>query len=48
MKGAFTAGWEYDKVFGELPRGSTGGRFALALGLGALLLAGMLRLGRRP
>jgi Ca-activated chloride channel family protein len=31
-------GWQYDKVFGELPQGSTGSRFALALGLGALLL----------
>ena len=32
------AGWEYDKVFGELPQGSTGSRFALVLGLAALLL----------
>jgi Ca-activated chloride channel family protein len=32
------AGWEYDKVFGELPQGSTGSRLALALGLTALLL----------
>src|SRR6185503_2895194 len=31
-------GWEYDKVFGELPQGATGSRFALALGLCALLL----------
>ncbi len=35
-------GWEYDKVFGQLPQGSTGSRFALALGLAALLLAGAL------
>jgi Ca-activated chloride channel family protein len=35
-------GWEYDKVFGELPQGSTGSRLALALGLGALLLGGAL------
>jgi Ca-activated chloride channel family protein len=35
-------GWVYDKVFGELPQGSTGSRFALALGLAALLLAGGL------
>jgi Ca-activated chloride channel homolog len=32
-------GWEYDKVFGELPQGSTNSRFALALGVCALLLA---------
>jgi Ca-activated chloride channel family protein len=32
------AGWDYDKVFGELPQGSTGSRFALVLGLAALLL----------
>jgi Ca-activated chloride channel family protein len=32
------AGWEYDKVFGELPQGSTGSRFAIALGLAGLLL----------
>jgi Ca-activated chloride channel family protein len=38
-------GWEYDKVFGELPQGSTGSRFALALGLCALLLGfALLRL----
>ena len=39
-------GWEYDKVFGELPQGSTGSRFALALGLCALL-AGAALLARR-
>jgi Ca-activated chloride channel homolog len=38
-------GWEYDKVFGELPQGSTGSRFALALGLCALVLGfALLRL----
>jgi Ca-activated chloride channel family protein len=40
-------GWVYDKVFGELPQGSTGSRFALALGLAALLLAGGLFRNRR-
>jgi len=40
-------GWVYDKVFGELPQGSTGSRFALALGLAALLLAGGLFRSRR-
>ena len=40
------AGWEYDKVFGELPVGSTGSRFAVALGMW-LLLAGALLLRRR-
>jgi len=39
-------GWEYDKVFGELPQGSTGSRFALALGFCALL-AGAALLARR-
>jgi len=40
-------GWVYDKVFGELPQGSTGSRFALVLGLAALLLAGGLFRNRR-
>jgi Ca-activated chloride channel family protein len=40
------AGWEYDKVFGELPQGSTGSRFAIVLGVGLLLL-GTLVLRRR-
>jgi Ca-activated chloride channel family protein len=40
------AGWEYDKVFGELPQGSTGSRFAIVLGVGLLLL-GTLLLRRR-
>lgn len=35
-------GWEYGKVFGELPQGSTGSRFALVLGLLALLLGSAL------
>jgi Ca-activated chloride channel family protein len=35
-------GWVYDKVFGELPTGSTGSRFALALGLATLLLGAAL------
>ncbi len=41
-------GWEYDKVFGELPQGATDSRFALLSGalalLAALLIAGA---GRR-
>lgn len=36
------AGWDYDKVFGELPTGSTGSRLALAVGLCALMLGGAL------
>jgi Ca-activated chloride channel family protein len=36
------AGWEYDKVFGELPQGSTGSRFAIVLGVGLLLLGTLL------
>ena len=41
-------GWEYDKVVGELPRGSTGSRFALASGLAVLLFScGLLLLQRR-
>jgi len=41
-------GWEYDKVFGELPQGSTGSRFALASGLAVLLFScGLLLLQRR-
>lgn len=35
-------GWEYDKVFGELPQGSTGSRFALLVGLASLLLGTIL------
>lgn len=39
---------EYDKVVGELPRGSTGSRFALASGLAVLLFScGLLLLQRR-
>jgi Ca-activated chloride channel family protein len=36
------AGWEYDKVFGELPQGSTGSRFAIVLGVGLLFLGTLL------
>ena len=36
------AGWEYDKVFGELPQGSTGSRLALLLGLAGLLFGTVL------
>src|SRR3984893_1886423 len=39
-------GWEYDKVFGELPRGATDSRFALVTGALALLLTSMLVLIR--
>ena len=35
-------GWEYDKVFGELPQGSTGSRFALLVGLMSLLAGALL------
>jgi len=35
-------GWEYDKVFGELPQGSTGSRFALLVGLVSLLAGALL------
>jgi Ca-activated chloride channel homolog len=40
-------GWDYNKVFGELPQGATDSRFALATGGLALLLATMLLLMRR-
>jgi len=40
-------GWEYDKVFGELPRGATDSRFGLLTGALALLLAGSLLFVRR-
>ena len=40
-------GWDYGKVFGELPQGATDSRFALASGALALLLASMLLLMRR-
>ncbi|MEX0744168.1 MAG: hypothetical protein WD118_01090 [Phycisphaeraceae bacterium] len=39
-------GWEHDKVFGELPQGSTDSRFALLSGAALLLLA-MAMLRRR-
>ncbi|MBK9595870.1 MAG: hypothetical protein IPO57_11110 [Rhodocyclales bacterium] len=32
-------GWEYDKVFGELPQGATDSRWNLLAGLLSLLLA---------
>lgn len=41
------AGWEYDKVFGELPQGATDSRFALLTGILCLLLAAALQLWRR-
>jgi Ca-activated chloride channel family protein len=40
-------GWEYDKVFGELPRGATDSRFALASGALAFVVAWLLVLIRR-
>ena len=40
-------GWEYDKVFGELPRGATDSRFALLTGALALLLAASMLFARR-
>ena len=40
-------GWEYDKVFGELPVGSTGSRLALALGSCLLLFGTGLLYKRR-
>jgi Ca-activated chloride channel family protein len=40
-------GWDYGKVFGELPQGATDSRFALASGMLALLLATVLLLLRR-
>ena len=39
-------GWQYEKVFGELPRGATDSRFALLSGLLAMLL-GLALLRRR-
>lgn len=41
------AGWEYDKVFGELPQGATDSRFALLTGMLCLLLAAALHFWRR-
>ena len=41
-------GWEYDKVFGELPQGATDSRWNLLAGFLALLLAsGLYRSARR-
>ena len=42
------AGWEYDKVFGELPVGATGSRFAIAAGMWLLLAGALLLRRRRP
>ena len=41
------AGWDYDKVFGELPQGATDSRFALLTGLLCLVLAAALHFWRR-
>jgi Ca-activated chloride channel homolog len=44
----FPEGWDYAKVYGELPRGATGSRLAMLSGLLALLLGlGLLRMTRR-
>jgi Ca-activated chloride channel family protein len=40
-------GWEYDKVFGELPRGATDSRFQMLTGMLALLLGAALMYVRR-
>src|SRR5258706_504256 len=40
-------GWDYGKVFGELPQGATDSRFALVSGMLFLLLATVLLLRRR-
>jgi Ca-activated chloride channel family protein len=40
-------GWEYDKVFGELPQGATDSPFALLTGTLALLLACVMLWARR-
>jgi Ca-activated chloride channel family protein len=41
------AGWDYGKVFGELPQGATESRLSLLLGLGCLLLAALAALWTR-
>ena len=44
----FPEGWDYAKVYGELPRGATDSRLALLLGTVSLLLAlGAMRMRRR-
>jgi Ca-activated chloride channel family protein len=43
----FPEGWDYAKVYGELPRGSTDSRFALFSGLLAMLLGFGVILRRR-
>jgi len=40
-------GWEYEKVFGELPRGSTSSRFMMLAGLAAMLAAALVMSGAR-
>jgi hypothetical protein len=40
-------GWQYERVFGELPRGATDSRFALTSGLLARMLGLALLLHRR-
>lgn len=40
-------GWEYDKVFGELPQGATDSRFAMLTGAMLLLFALGMRLAER-
>jgi hypothetical protein len=40
-------GWEYDKVFGELPQGATDSRYAMLSGALMLLLALALLLAPR-
>jgi Ca-activated chloride channel family protein len=44
------AGWDYGKVFGELPQGATDGRWSLLLGICCLVLAALATLWarRRP
>jgi Ca-activated chloride channel homolog len=37
------AGWQYEKVFGQLPKGATPGRFYLLTAMLALALAAALR-----
>jgi Ca-activated chloride channel family protein len=44
----FPEGWDYAKVYGELPRGATGSRLAMLGGLLAFLLGlALLRMNRR-
>jgi len=41
-------GWEYDKVFGELPQGSTDSRFAMLVGALLLLFGWIVARSSRP